>query len=351
MSSDFAFSELTPVSFLRRAAAVFGDRTAIVDGDFSCTYRDFWLRARQSADLLASAGVKPGDRVAILAPNSHLLLEAHYGVPLSGGVLVALNSRLAPAELAYILEHSGARILLVDNEFADSGRSRHEHAGRSAHGHRIGGPRAGSHRPIALGGSGHRRTLVVVHQLHQRDHRATQRGDVPPPGRIPAGVGDGAARQARRRLPVSVDAADVPHERVVFSVGGHRCRWCPPLPALHRHDGDLERNRVGCHPFLRGADGAVDVGADGTREARTPSSRPRIRRRRTALACPPAPARRPRHRRRAPLRADGNLRTGRGVDPTTRVGCLVGRRARQTRCPPGRSQCGGGAGSSHRRRG
>jgi acyl-CoA synthetase (AMP-forming)/AMP-acid ligase II len=120
MSSDFAFSELTPVSFLRRAAAVFGDRTAIVDGDFSCTYRDFWLRARQSADLLASAGVRPGDRVAILAPNSHLLLEAHYGVPLSGGVLVALNSRLAPAELAYILEHSGARILLVDNEFAAS---------------------------------------------------------------------------------------------------------------------------------------------------------------------------------------------------------------------------------------
>ena len=120
MSSDFAFSELTPVSFLRRAAAVFGDRTAIVDGDFSCTYRDFWLRARQSADLLASAGVKPGDRVAILAPNSHLLLEAHYGVPLSGGVLVALNSRLAPAELAYILEHSGARIFLVDNEFAAS---------------------------------------------------------------------------------------------------------------------------------------------------------------------------------------------------------------------------------------
>ena len=59
MSSDFAFSELTPVSFLRRAAAVFADRTAIVDGDFSCTYRDFWLRARQSADLLASAGVSP----------------------------------------------------------------------------------------------------------------------------------------------------------------------------------------------------------------------------------------------------------------------------------------------------
>ena len=120
MSSDFAFSELTPVSFLRRAAAVFGDRTAIVDGDFSCTYREFWLRARQSADLLASAGVKPGDRVAILAPNSHLLLEAHYSVPLSGGVLVALNSRLAPAELAYILEHSGARTLLVDKEFAGS---------------------------------------------------------------------------------------------------------------------------------------------------------------------------------------------------------------------------------------
>jgi fatty-acyl-CoA synthase len=111
---------MTPVSFLRRAAAVFGDRTAIVDGDFSCTYRDFWLRARQSADLLASVGVERGDRVAVLAPNSCLLLEAHYGVPLSGGVLVALNCRLAPAELAYILEHSGTRILLVDRDFTET---------------------------------------------------------------------------------------------------------------------------------------------------------------------------------------------------------------------------------------
>jgi fatty-acyl-CoA synthase len=120
MNPDFVFEELTPISFLRRAAAVFGDRTAVVDGDFECTYRELWLRARQSAGLLASVGIEPGDRVAVLSPNTHLLLEAHYSVPLSGGVLVALNTRLAPTELAYILEHSGSRVLLVDNALRET---------------------------------------------------------------------------------------------------------------------------------------------------------------------------------------------------------------------------------------
>ncbi|WP_246430411.1 AMP-binding protein [Streptomyces rectiverticillatus] len=111
-----AFTELTPVSFLRRAAAVFADRPAVVDGDFRCTYAQLWDRSQRLAGLLAENGVRPGDRVCVLAPNTHLMLEAHYGVPLAGAVLVALNTRLAPAEIAYILEHSGARLVLADTE-------------------------------------------------------------------------------------------------------------------------------------------------------------------------------------------------------------------------------------------
>ena len=86
MSSDFAFSEFTPVSFLRRAAAVFGHRIAIVDGDWSAPTAISGSRASVRRPL-ASAGVKPGDRVAIWL-RTRSPLEAHYGVPLSGGVLV-----------------------------------------------------------------------------------------------------------------------------------------------------------------------------------------------------------------------------------------------------------------------
>jgi fatty-acyl-CoA synthase len=82
------------------------------------TYAELWDRAQRLAGMLDGQGVRPGDRVAVLAPNTHVLLEAHYGVPLAGAVLVALNTRLAPAEIAYILEHSGAKLVIVDDELA-----------------------------------------------------------------------------------------------------------------------------------------------------------------------------------------------------------------------------------------
>ncbi|WP_236700592.1 acyl--CoA ligase family protein [Allosalinactinospora lopnorensis] len=117
MMGAMAFRELTPVAFLERAAAVFGDRPAVVDGNLRYTYREFWARAQRLAGLLAESGIRPGDRVAVLAPNTHVLLEAHYGVPLAGAVLVALNTRLAAPEIGYILEHSGARLVVVDTEY------------------------------------------------------------------------------------------------------------------------------------------------------------------------------------------------------------------------------------------
>jgi fatty-acyl-CoA synthase len=109
-------SELSPVSFLRRSAYVYPDKVAVVHGERRTTYRELDERCNRFASALRGAEVEPGDRVAFLAPNIPALLEAHYGVPASGAVLVAINTRLGRDEVAYILKHSGARLVFCDNE-------------------------------------------------------------------------------------------------------------------------------------------------------------------------------------------------------------------------------------------
>ncbi len=93
-----------------------------MDGTLKLTYADLWSRARRLAGALGELGVQPGGRVAVLCTNSHVMLEAHYGVPLAGAVLVALNMRLSPAELGYILDHSGCSVLFCDAELQALGR-------------------------------------------------------------------------------------------------------------------------------------------------------------------------------------------------------------------------------------
>jgi fatty-acyl-CoA synthase len=109
---------LTPVSFLERTALAFPDRVAAVDGERRMTWRELRERSRRLAAALQGAGMAHGDRVAVLAPNGVELLEAHFGVPWSGAVLVAINTRLMPDEIADILRHSGARVLIVDATLA-----------------------------------------------------------------------------------------------------------------------------------------------------------------------------------------------------------------------------------------
>ncbi|QDQ15810.1 acyl--CoA ligase family protein [Streptomyces spectabilis] len=111
---------LTPLAFLRRSAEVHPDKTAIVHGELRLTYAEFAARATRLAHALRASGVAPGDRVAYLAPNIPELLVAHFGVPLAGGVLVAVNTRLAPAEVRHICDHSGARLLVGDAELLAS---------------------------------------------------------------------------------------------------------------------------------------------------------------------------------------------------------------------------------------
>src|SRR5580700_1375915 len=107
-------SELNPVDFLQRAAYIYPDKVAVVDGGRRYSYRDLAERSWRLANALRSAGLGQGDRVATLLFNSSAMLEAHFGVPAAGGVLVAVNNRLASAEIGYILAHSGARYLLLD---------------------------------------------------------------------------------------------------------------------------------------------------------------------------------------------------------------------------------------------
>jgi len=117
-AATFTFQELTPTAFLDRAAAVHPDHVAVVDGDRSFTYAEFHDRSRRLAGALVGLGMGDGGRVAVLATNSHVMLEAHNGVPWAGGVLVPLNTRLTPRELAYVLDHAGARLLIAGSEFA-----------------------------------------------------------------------------------------------------------------------------------------------------------------------------------------------------------------------------------------
>ncbi len=105
---------MTPLTLLERAAQVFPERTATVYQGRRVNYREFHGRVRRLASALLAAGLKPEGRVAVLAPNVPMVLEAHYGVPLAGGVLVAINTRLNGREIAYILAHSGADSLIVD---------------------------------------------------------------------------------------------------------------------------------------------------------------------------------------------------------------------------------------------
>jgi 3-(methylthio)propionyl---CoA ligase len=111
------FVQLTPVSFLNRAADFFGDRAAVVHGERRFTYREFRNRVRRLAHALAKAGIKRGDTVAILAANCPALLEAHYAVPMLGAVLNPINIRLDAPLIAFCLEHGEARLFLADREF------------------------------------------------------------------------------------------------------------------------------------------------------------------------------------------------------------------------------------------
>jgi fatty-acyl-CoA synthase len=109
-------TDLNPISFLRRSAVIYPDKIAVVHGDRRYSYRAFEERVDRLASQLRANGLQKQDRVAFLCPNIPPLLEAHFGVPAAGGILVAINTRLNAHEIEHILKHSGARFLFIDTE-------------------------------------------------------------------------------------------------------------------------------------------------------------------------------------------------------------------------------------------
>ncbi|MEM8687630.1 MAG: acyl-CoA synthetase [Pseudomonadota bacterium] len=112
------YQPLTPISFLERSAMVFPDRTAIIHGDQHFTYSQFYDRSRKLASVLARHGIAKGDTVSAMLSNTPPMLECHYGVPMTGGVLHAINTRLDAANVAFMLDHANTKILITDREFA-----------------------------------------------------------------------------------------------------------------------------------------------------------------------------------------------------------------------------------------
>jgi fatty-acyl-CoA synthase len=112
------FQPLTPLSFLERAAATFPAHTAIIHGPRRTSYAEFYARARRLASALAKRGIKRGDTVSVVLANSPAMLEANYGVPMTGAVLNAINTRLDAAVIAFTLDHADAKVLITDREFS-----------------------------------------------------------------------------------------------------------------------------------------------------------------------------------------------------------------------------------------
>src|SRR6516165_3815908 len=112
------FQPLTPLSFLARAAEVYPDTPAIIHGGLSRNYQDFFVRAKRLASALSRRGVKRGDTVSVMLANTPAMVEAHYGVPMTGGVLNTLNTRLDAAIIAFTLDHAETKALIIDREFS-----------------------------------------------------------------------------------------------------------------------------------------------------------------------------------------------------------------------------------------
>jgi fatty-acyl-CoA synthase len=116
--TDANYAALSPLSFIERTAEVYPDRLAVVHGDLRRSWSELFTRCRQLASALDKHGIKKGDTVAVMLPNTPPMIEAHFGIPVTGAVLNALNTRLDAETIAFMLDHGEAKVVIVDVEFA-----------------------------------------------------------------------------------------------------------------------------------------------------------------------------------------------------------------------------------------
>ena len=113
------FTQLSPISFIERASLVYPEKTAVIYNDLRRSWEETFTRCRKLASALQKLGIRRGDTVSIMSPNTPAMVEAHFGVPMSGAVLNTLNVRLSSETLAFMLQHAETRVLLVDREFSE----------------------------------------------------------------------------------------------------------------------------------------------------------------------------------------------------------------------------------------
>ena len=125
------YAPLSPIPLLERAASVFPDRPSVVHGARRYTWSETWTRARRLGSALAQRGIGKGDTVAAILPNIPEMFECHFGIPLTGAIFNALNTRLDAATIAFVLNHGEAKILIADREYAPIVASALERIGRT----------------------------------------------------------------------------------------------------------------------------------------------------------------------------------------------------------------------------
>ncbi|AWM12603.1 acyl-CoA synthetase [Flavobacterium sp. NRK F10] len=113
------FTQLTPLTFIERSATIFPEKTSVIYGTKKYSWKETYDRCRKLASALTKIGINKNDTVSIIAANTPAMYEAHFGVPMSGAVLNTLNVRLSADTLAFMLQHSDAKVLLVDKEFSE----------------------------------------------------------------------------------------------------------------------------------------------------------------------------------------------------------------------------------------
>ena len=271
---------LTPLTFLERAAKTFPDHVAVIHGNQRLSYREFWQRSLKLASALAAKGIGKGDTVTVMLSNTPPMLEAHFGVPMTKAVLHSLNTRLDAAVIAFQLDHAETKVLIVDREFSGVVRQALalakvkplvidyddlEYADDAPYpkGERIG--TLDYEDFVASGDAGlrlvdaRRRMGRDRAQLHLGHHRQPEGRGLPPSRRRADGLQQHHPRRHGQAPRLSVDAADVPLQRLVLPLdagdaGGHPC-----LPALGARQADLRRHRrPRRHPSVRRADRHVD---------------------------------------------------------------------------------------------
>src|SRR5438477_3205850 len=141
---------LTPLEFARRSRALYPDREAVVDGVLRLTYAQFFERCDRWSAALQALGVKAGDRVAYISPNTHAQLESFYAVPQTGAVLVPINYRLSGDEIAYIISHSGSTLVCAHEDYLETVDRLRDQLKDVRHFVALEGARAGWHQYEAL---------------------------------------------------------------------------------------------------------------------------------------------------------------------------------------------------------